>query len=264
MKKNYHKILGVNQEASVEDIKKAYRKLAMKYHPDRNNGDKHAEEKFKEINEAYEALTNPQKNFSSEQGNFHFHEDIDDFLKSHFNSAFSDFFKPRLQLDLTFWEAALGCKKVIHIDNNGLVETLTINIPPAIFDGEEINIKINNQSYSIVINVLNEHNAERHGLDILITVSIPFDVAVLGGELNFPHWDGDMKINIPAGLQPQQTLRLQGKGLARQGRKGDLFIKTEIFVPKKVNEKQKELLLQWRETDRQHSFFDKIKNFWKN
>ena len=59
--KDYYKILGVDRKASQDDIKKAFRKLAMKYHPDKNPGDDEAEKKFKEINEAYETLKDPQK-----------------------------------------------------------------------------------------------------------------------------------------------------------------------------------------------------------
>jgi curved DNA-binding protein len=58
---DYYKVLGVSRDASAEEIRKAYRKLAMKYHPDRNPDDKQAEERFKEINEAYQVLNDPQK-----------------------------------------------------------------------------------------------------------------------------------------------------------------------------------------------------------
>jgi len=58
---NYYETLGVSKDASPDDIKKSYRKLAMKYHPDKNNGDKEAEVKFKEVNEAYETLKDPNK-----------------------------------------------------------------------------------------------------------------------------------------------------------------------------------------------------------
>ena len=61
MKKDYYKILGVNKDSSQDEIKKAFRKLSLKYHPDRNPGDKKAEEKFKEAAEAYEVLGNPDK-----------------------------------------------------------------------------------------------------------------------------------------------------------------------------------------------------------
>ncbi|HJR80797.1 MAG TPA: DnaJ domain-containing protein, partial [Anaerolineales bacterium] len=59
--KDYYKILGVDRKAKEDDIRKAYRKLAMQYHPDRNPGNKQAEERFKEINEAYQVLSDPQK-----------------------------------------------------------------------------------------------------------------------------------------------------------------------------------------------------------
>ena len=60
-KRDYYEVLGVGRNAAAEDLKKAYRKLAMQHHPDRNPGDKSAEEKFKEVSEAYEVLTDPSK-----------------------------------------------------------------------------------------------------------------------------------------------------------------------------------------------------------
>jgi curved DNA-binding protein len=117
--KDYYKILGVSKNASQDEIKKAYRKLAVKYHPDKNKGDKKAEESFKEIGEAYEVLKDPEKRKKYDQlganwkqyehagaeggfdfsqfgggapggGSFHFEGDMDDIFSG--SSGFSDFF----------------------------------------------------------------------------------------------------------------------------------------------------------------------------
>src|SRR6476659_870928 len=66
-KRDYYEVLGVNRDAAADEIKKAYRKMAVKYHPDKNPGDKQAEESFKELGEAYEALSDPQKRAAYDQ-----------------------------------------------------------------------------------------------------------------------------------------------------------------------------------------------------
>ena len=66
-KRDFYEVLGVSRDASERDIKKAYKRLAMKYHPDRNQGDESAADKFKEVKEAYEILTDPQKKAAYDQ-----------------------------------------------------------------------------------------------------------------------------------------------------------------------------------------------------
>lgn len=144
-KRDYYEVLGVNKDASAEDIKKAYRKLAMKYHPDRNPGDKSAEEKFKEVGEAYEVLSNDDKrsrydqfgfagvdpNFAAGQGGygggfdgfdgFSGFGDLGDILGDFFGGGGSRRGDSRnaprrgedimSRLELTFEEAAFGCEK---------------------------------------------------------------------------------------------------------------------------------------------------------
>lgn len=97
MKRDYYEVLGVSRDSSPEEIKKAYRKIALQYHPDRNQGDKEAEERFKEAAEAYEVLSNPEKRrrydaMGHEGLRGGFHASAEDDIFSTFNDLFENFF----------------------------------------------------------------------------------------------------------------------------------------------------------------------------
>ena len=138
-KRDYYEVLGVDKNASEDEIKRAYKKLARKYHPDMNPGDKEAEEKFKEINEANEVLSDPEKKANYDQfgfagtdpnygagqgggfgGGFDF-GDLGDIFGSFFGGGFGGGQTQRsgprrgenlrVRLNITFEEAAFGCEK---------------------------------------------------------------------------------------------------------------------------------------------------------
>jgi molecular chaperone DnaJ len=147
-KRDYYEVLGVERGAEMEEIKKSYRKLALKYHPDRNPNDKTAEEKFKELSEAYEALSDPVSRgaydqyghaaFDRSRGRGGFHDPTDIFREVFGNSGiFDDIFGGgsqraggpqggddlRYDLELTFMEAAQGCEKEITVTKLDACET---------------------------------------------------------------------------------------------------------------------------------------------
>jgi len=146
-KRDYYEILGVSKSASAEEIKKAYRKLAVKFHPDKNPGDAAAEEKFKELGEAYEALSDPDKRAAYDRyghaafagaggsGGGGFHDPMDMFSQvfgGAFGGGFEEFFGGgrgkrsgkqrgsdlRYDLEITLEEAAKGVEKELEIERN--------------------------------------------------------------------------------------------------------------------------------------------------
>ncbi|HEY3309139.1 MAG TPA: DnaJ C-terminal domain-containing protein [Desulfuromonadaceae bacterium] len=175
---DYYKTLGLEKGALPEDIKKAFRKLAVKYHPDRNPGDKGAEDKFKELNEAYAVLSDPQKKEKYDTyGSSGFHqqysqEDIfrnfdfggtfkdmgmggnDDIFSRLFGNAFGrggggrGGFRPgpqkgadlEMETDISFRDAALGAEKLVAFRRNGHREELKVKIPAGVDNGSKIRI----------------------------------------------------------------------------------------------------------------------------
>ncbi len=171
--KDYYQVLGLKKGATPEEIKKAYRKLALKYHPDKNQGNKEAEEKFKEINEAYAVLSDPKKKEQFDQfGASGFHQrysqedifrgfDVGDLFKDMgygtddiFSRIFGAGGDPRsrmrarkqrgedftMELQVTFSEAYFGAEKRVAFLRGGVREELSVKVPAGVADGAKLRI----------------------------------------------------------------------------------------------------------------------------
>jgi len=268
MEKDFYKILGVSKTASADDIKKSYRKLAVEFHPDKNKS-KEAEEKFKEINEAYEVLSNPQKRQNYDQfgsaggaggnpfgsgGPFRYSYSTGgssqgfDFGGNDPFDIFEQFFggaspfgsrKPAYSLAIDFMEAISGVTK--KIDLNG--KNRDIKIPAGINSGQRIRF----DDFDIVVDVKPHDVFERRGYDVISEEKISFITAILGGIKEVRGLDGEIKLKIPEGTQSDTIIRIKNKGVkeVNGAGRGSHFVKIKVEIPKKVSSKQKELLREF-------------------
>lgn len=293
-KSDYYDILGVSKDASQEEIKKAYRKQAVEWHPDKHEEDNKevAEKRFKEINEAYQVLSDPEKRGAydqfghqafgpggaasgfrgqgpfggqqqggSRQGPFSYTYttsggspfagfDFDDpfeIFETFFGGA-SPFGGraqriPRYSVTIDFMEAIEGVEKEVEV--NG--KKRKIKIPAGVNEGSRIRF----DDFILSINVRPHEIFERDGDDIFITVRIPFSKAALGGKVEVPTLDGEIKVKVRSGTQSGTMMRLSGKGAPRiRGRgKGDQYIKFVVAVPEKPTKEQKKIIEEMEEKD---------------
>ncbi len=361
--KDYYKILGVSKDATQEEIKKAYRKAALKYHPDRNPGNKEAEEKFKEAAEAYAVLSDPEKRARYDRyGDTSFSmEDFSQFDPSIFSPfadilgdffGFSDFFGRkkerggeypqkgrdlRLDLEIKFMEAVKGVVKKIEIprldtcnfcggtgrppgakptlcsvckgkgsiyysqgfftisrtcpqcEGKGKeykdvcakchgrkrverVKNIELNIPAGIQEGTALRLAGEGEGglYNgpsgdlyVVVHIKEDEYFKRRGDDIHIEITVPMTLAALGGEVEIETLEGKEKLTISSGTQPNEVIRLKGKGVShiKGSGRGDLFIHIKVQIPKKLTKEQKKLLEKLHEElTKEKTIFDKAKD----
>ena len=269
MAKSLYETLEVNENASADEIKKAYRKLARKYHPDVNK-DPGAEDKFKEINAAYEVLSDAQKKAQYDQygdqmfGGQNFHDfargqgqnvDLDEILRQMFGGGagfgggfgrsgfggFGGFDEPDLdtnaQITISFDTAILGGKQ--HISLNG--DSFDVKIPEGISDGQKIRAKGKGKSYNgqrgdliIKINVASNPDYERDGDTLTKFFDIPLKTALFGGKIEIPTIHKTITLKVPQNTKQNQKFRVKELGVLNRklNQKGDLYLKANIVLPK--------------------------------
>ena len=308
MAADYYQILGVEKGAGPEDIKKAYRKLALKYHPDRNPNNREAEEKFKKISEAYAVLSDSEKrkqydSFGSDQFSQRFSQeeifrnfDFSQILRDlgfggpgkddpRFRNAgrqgtytfrggdpFADLFGQRRQeyyqmpqkgedlhynLSITLEESVFGADKKLALQRDQQVDEISVKIPAGINTGKKLRLSGKGNTGlrggpggDLYLNIIVQSHPvfARDGNDIYIEKSISFTQAVLGTSIDVSTLDGTIKrIKIPAGTQNNTKIRMKGYGVpAMKGSgtatKGDQYVKITIAVPRKITDKQLQLI----------------------
>jgi curved DNA-binding protein len=313
--KDYYKTLGVERNASKEDIKKAFRRLARKYHPDMNKEDKNAEERFKEINEANEVLSDPEKRQKYDQFGVHWQqyeraggrpEDFNwDSWRSPYGGGtqtrqvsqeelekifgnlggmggtggmggFSDFFETLFggrgrsrgagfggqpvrtnrrgrdaehTVEITLEEAQRGTQRVLEWEDGRKIEA---KIPPGVKTGSKIRLRgqggrgeLGGQSGDLFlkIKVLPHPLFQREGDNLRTSVPVGLYDALLGGEVDVAAIDRRVKLKIPPETDNGKVFRLAGLGmpsLRNPEKTGDLLVKVDVILPKKLTKEEKQ------------------------
>ena len=333
----YYEVLGVGREATDSDLKRAYRQLAMQYHPDKNPGDKTAEDRFKQISEAYAVLSDPEKRAYYDRfgtapgvaGGGGFEQGFGTLFEDIFENFFSGGGRGRrtrsvrgedlqYELKITLEEAATGIETKVQLPRLEACETcsgtgsapgsqrvtcdacrgqgqvrisqgfltvartcpkchgegeinknpcrdcrgegrrraerlLNIKIPAGIEDGMQLRLSGEGSSgvhggpsgdLYVLVRIREHAIFVRSGADLLCELPVSFTTLALGGTVEVPLLDGEDSLDIPAGTQPLEILRLRGKGMPHlRGRgRGDACYRLIIEVPQKLNAKQREAL----------------------
>jgi DnaJ-class molecular chaperone len=272
MAANLYTTLGVKRDASIEDIRKAYRKLAKKHHPDINPGNKAAEDRFKAVSAAYEVLSDPKKRAE-------YDEFGDAALQTGFDPGkareyaqwqerraagggfgdagpiefdFAELFNRRrgptrgqdihatFQMDLR--QAVEGSEVSVDVPEQG---TVRVRIPPGAETGSVIRlpgkgapgVRGGTPGDLVIETEVRPHPVlRRDGLDLHLTLPVTLDEAYNGASVDVPTFEGTVVLKIPPRSQNHARLRLRGKGIERKSTRGDLFVELDVRMPDRADD----------------------------
>ena len=244
--KDYYQILGLTRGADADEVKRAYRKLARKYHPDVSK-EKNAEDKFKEVQEAYEVLRDSDKRAAydhlgrdfrngqqfrpppdwsqrfGQSGGQRFSDinGFSDFFASLFGGGNGGGFSGGAaqpdadagHLDITVEEAYAGTRRRVTVSENSRPRQIDVQIPAGVGEGQPLRIGGGRTSLILRIRLRPHHLYEVSGKDVQIELPLAPWEAALGAKVAVPTLGGKVELTVPAGAQSGQKLRLRGRGL---------------------------------------------------
>jgi len=279
--KDYYKILGIQTNSvNFDTIKIAFRDLAKKYHPDVNVGNIYAEERFKDINEAYQVLTNNASKrkydriWTAHVGNKH--KFNSDYKQKNTDKAFSDFFNMffgetkeekrkikaekvpikgeniETEVSVSILESFYGMEKKIALrTSTGNMKTFIVKVPEGIRNGEKIRFQeqgkpgINggsNGDMFIKIKIADDEKFKLNGSDVHTDLCLSPWEAALGARINMESIDGGVVVHVPPSIESGEKIRISKKGYKDgKGGRGDLIAEVKIMVPKNPTEKEVKL-----------------------
>ena len=277
--KDYYKILGVNKDASEEEVKKAFRKLAHAHHPDKSGGD---EAKFKEVSEAYAVLGDKKKRqqydmsgsaFAGGAGGFQGGFDPNDFgfdfsgfgsqgfEAGDLSDILSSIFGGRrvrrgrdvaVDIELSFQDSIFGTERRVVINSKFVKQKeVTISVPPGIDDGQMIRLSGMGETLEggvpgdlyVKVHVRKHPYLRKEGLNLIMDLSIKLSEALLGSEKTLGTLDGEVTMKVPSGTKHGTILRVKGKGVPMgQSKRGDLYVRLAVQFPEKLSKEEKKVV----------------------
>lgn len=276
--KDYYEILGVSKTATADELKKAYRKQALEWHPDRNKTAE-ASERFKQINKAYEVLSDTNKRAMYDQlgpegfersgggrasqgggygqgpfsytysyggqGNpFEGFDGTDPFeIFEQFFGFRSPYGSGTRAKQRALYQIELTFDEAVkgierEVEIDG--KNKKIKVPAGVDDGMQIRFS----DFDLIVRVRPHSIFKREGQDVYIEKPISYPTAVLGGTIDVMTLDGSVSLKVRPGTQSGTTVRLRGQGIVypNSNRKGDQYVSFKVHVPEKVSGKAKKLL----------------------
>ena len=267
--KNFYATLGIPQDASISEIKKAYKKLARENHPDLNPGDLEAEKRFKEVSEAHSVLGDERKKQEYDQIRSMGASGFGGFTSQGFTvDDFGDIFENlgdifgfggrrkgqtyQTNINISFTEAASGIEVVLPLEN----ESIKVKVPAGVDNGSVIRLRgrggpgaAGAPDGDLLVQVTVEPHKffKRSNMDLILEVPLLFTEAALGSSIRIPTLTKSVTLKIPSGTPSGKTFKIRGEGITPQGRRsGDLYVKVFIIPPTNLSRSAKKHLEKFR------------------